>query len=93
MQPTKASGKTTFNLVEEQKHGKMAPNMLVTTKKARSKVMVRIHGLMVLCTKEIGLIIKLMALANTSGKMDESTMVIGKKTICMVLAYIFILMA
>jgi len=92
-QPTKASGKTTFNLVEEQKRGKMAPSMLATTKKARSKAMARTPGLMVLCIKEIGLTTRSMVLVNTNGKMVVSTMVIGKKTTCMDLAYIFTQMA
>lgn len=92
MRPMKASGKTTFNLEEEQKRGKMDQNMLVTTKKVKSRVMARTPGLMVLCIKEIGLITKLMELANISGKTDENTMVIGKKTTCMDLAYTFIQM-
>ena len=89
----KASGKMTFNLVEEQKHGKMALNMPATTKKAKSKAMAHIPGLMAQCTKEIGLITRSMALVSTNGKMVVSIMAIGKKTTCMDLVYIFTLMA
>jgi len=54
----KVSGKTIFNLVEEPRHGKTDQNILVPTKRVRSRAMVHILGLMALCIKETGSITK-----------------------------------
>ena len=83
MLPMKVSGKMTFSLVEEPRHGKMDQNIPVPMKKVKNRAMEPIPGLMAPCTKETGLITRLMELVSINGKMAENTMDIGKKTICM----------
>ena len=83
-------GKMILNQDKELKFGLKEASMLVNMKMERNKDMVHILGLMDLFTKETGLTIVLMVLANINGKMEDNITVTGTITICMEWASTFI---
>ena len=87
----KVCGRMIFNLDKELKFGQKAPNMKESTTKVKSKVTAFTHGPMAHFTQATGTTTKLMAWANTSGRMAESTMDHGKTMTCTVLEFIFTL--
>ena len=70
VQNMKAIGEMTYKMVRELKHGQMAPDMMVNTKKERNTVLVNIYGVMELVMMVIGMIIKFVEMVLTHGQME-----------------------
>jgi hypothetical protein len=82
--PIRALGSMMSKKAMERRLGQTNPTLKENTKKEPSMEKVNISTLMGLCTKEIGVIIKYLAMVHTLGQMEKAMTVNGLTIICMV---------
>lgn len=79
VQLMKENGSTTCKMEKEQNDGLITHNFKVIIKMEKRRVEADICGMMEQSMMEIGLIMKLMVLADINGMMVEFILVIGKQ--------------
>ena len=81
---TKVNGTRINNMEMEKRFGLMEHSLKETIRKVRKMGMERSHGRMDLCIKANSKIMVCTVKDFTDGQMEESTLVIGKRTRCMI---------
>lgn len=82
-QSMRDTGQMIFKMARERKPGRMAPSMRACTVRGSSMDKDSTFGAMVACIMATGTITRSVAMENTSGQMDGSTLAPGRRTRCM----------